>query len=120
MFWNDHPNSFKKLIRKLSHKHNKPSDPNMNPDDDDDLLKVWIRIPHFGHRRENLINSCLRKIRRYPKRRVKCIVTYNTKKISYFVCNKDKIPELSKSNVVYQISCPGCNETYTSKNNHCL
>ena len=32
-----------------------------------------------------------------------------------FTSTKDKIPTLSKSNVVYQIECPGCGENYIGK-----
>ena len=84
----------------------------MNPSDDNDLPKVWLRIPYLGHRGENLINSCLRKIRGYLERRAKFIVIHNTKKMSYFTSNKNKISELSKSNIVYQIFFPSCSKTY--------
>ena len=46
---------------------------------------------------------------------VNFIVIYDTKKFSYFLSNKDKIPNLSKSNVVYEVKCPGCSATYIGK-----
>ena len=51
---------------------------------------------------------------------VKLIVIYDTKKISYFISNKDKIPNFSHSNLVYQITCPGCNKSYMGKTDRCL
>ena len=36
-------------------------------------------------------------------------------KISFFTSNKDKIPLLSNSMVVYEYSCPGCSERYIGK-----
>ena len=36
---------------------------------------------------------------------LKFVITYNTKKISYFTSAKDKIPELSHNNVVDQVIC---------------
>ena len=33
---------------------------------------------------------------------------------------KDKIPELSRNKVVYQVTCPGCNRSYISKTDRCL
>lgn len=43
---------------------------------------------------------------------VNFVVNYNMKKQSYFLSNKDKIPNLSKSNVVYEVLWPGCCESY--------
>ena len=36
------------------------------------------------------------------------VVIYDTKKISYFLPKKDKIPNTSGSNLVYEFTCPGC------------
>ena len=71
-------------------------------------------------RGENLVNSCLKKIRCCLTHPVKFIVIYDTKKISYFISNKDKIPDFSRSNLVYQITCPGCNKSYIGKTDRCL
>ena len=38
-----------------------------------------------------------------------------TKKLSYFVSNKDKFPPLSRSNLVYEVACPGCVKTYQQR-----
>ena len=38
---------------------------------------------------------------------VKFVVIYQTKKVSYFLSKKDKIPDLEWSDLVYQFSCPG-------------
>jgi hypothetical protein len=38
-----------------------------------------------------------------------------TKSFFYFLSNKDKIPNLSKSNVVYEVTCLGCSATYIRK-----
>jgi hypothetical protein len=40
------------------------------------------------------------------------ITIYDTKKLSYFVSIKDKLPLLSRTNIVYKVACPGCGETY--------
>ena len=47
--------------------------------------------------------------------RVKFVFVYQTKKISYFPPKKDKIPDLERSDVVYEFSCPGCSATYIGK-----
>ena len=40
---------------------------------------------------------------------------YQTKKISYFLSKKDKVPDLQRSNLIYEFTCPGCNEFYIGK-----
>ena len=46
---------------------------------------------------------------------VKFVVIYDTKKISYFLPKKDKIPNSSRSNIFYEFTCPGCNSSYVGK-----
>ena len=119
MSWNGCPNSIKNyLINKLE--YNDKSVLTQNPPNDENLPKVGIGVPYLGKRGENLVNSCLKKIRRCLTHPVKFIVIYDTKKISYFISNKDKIPDFSRSNLVYQITCPGCNKSYIGKTDRCL
>ena len=51
-----------------------------------------VRLPHLGEKGELLIKSCISKIQRSLKSPVKFVVLYNTKKISFFTSNKDKVP----------------------------
>ena len=76
------------------------------------LPKLWIRIPYLGNRGDFLLKSYLNKIQRFLSKSVKFITIYDTKKLSYFVSNKDKLPPLSRSNLVYEVACPGCGKTY--------
>ena len=48
--------------------------------------------------------------------------TYDTKRISFFVSNKDKLSPLSRirSNIVYEASCPGCGKSYIDMTKRCL
>ena len=108
------------LINKLKRKYNHKSFSIKHPPDDDNLPKLWIRIPYLGEQGENVVNSCLKKIWRCLAHPVKFVVIYGTKKISYFISNKDKIPDFSRSNLVYQINCPGCNKSYIGKTDRCL
>ena len=57
----------------------------------------------------------IKKIQRNLTRLVKFIVIYQTKKVSYFLPKKDKIPDLSRCNLVYQFTCPGCSKAYIGK-----
>jgi hypothetical protein len=63
-------------------------------------------IGHF------LFQSCLNKIQRFHSKPVKFITIYDTKNSLCFDSNKDKLPPLSRSNLVYEITCPGCGKTY--------
>ena len=48
------------------------------------------------------------------------VTIHEKKKFFYFLSNKDKMPNLSKSNVVYEVKCPGCSATYIGKTERCL
>jgi hypothetical protein len=115
MIWNGYPNGVRNfLIKKLKTKYIDSSTSDaVNHDTDDDMLpKIWIRIPYLGNRGDFLLKSCLNKIQRFLSKPVKFITIYDTKKLSYFVSNKDKLPPLSRSNLVYEVACPGCGKTY--------
>ena len=115
MSWNGYPNSVGNfLIKKLKTKYILViyiSDA-VNHDTDDMLPKIWIRIPYLGNRGDFLLKSYLNKIQRFLSKSVKFITIYDTKKLSYFVSNKDKLPPLSRSNLVYEGACPGFGKTY--------
>ena len=38
----------------------------------------------------------------------------------FFCSNKDKVPEDLRSNVIYELSCPGCNTKYVGKTDRCF
>ena len=87
---------------------------------DDTLPKIWFRAPYLGKIGESLVKTCIKKIRRNLNKPVKFIVFYQTKKVSYFLSNKDKIPYVFRNNVIYEITCPGCNRRYIGKTERCL
>ena len=82
--------------------------------------KIWFRLPYVGKTGELLVKSCTEKIRRQLKIPVNFIVIYKTTKISYSIPNKDRILDLSRSNLVYEITCPGCNQRDIGKTERCL
>ena len=77
--------------------------------------KIWIRIPYLGRKGEFLVKKLVKKIQRNLTEPVKFVVLYQTKKISYFLPKKDKVPDLQRSNLIYEFTCPGCNESYIGK-----
>ena len=127
MSWNGFPANVRfSIIRKLKakyevnsntycSKHNTNELPPQNDFSDDPRPKTWIRIPFLGKQGEFLVKKLLRKIQRNVTQLVKFVVIYDTKKISYFLPKKDKIPNTSCSNLVYEFTCPGCNSSYTGK-----
>ena len=123
MSWNGYPISIRNfLIRKLKTKYENCSTSNSNADSQtgENIAKVWIKIPYLGKRGENIIKSCTSKIQRFLTKPVKFIITYDTKRISFFVSNKDKLPPLSRSNLVYEVLCPGCGKSYIGMTKRCL
>ena len=75
---------------------------------------------YLGRHEEFLVKNLTRKMRRSLKIYVKIIVVYQTKKTSFFLPNKDKIPDSCKANVVYEFSCPGCGHSYIGKTERSL
>ena len=122
MSWNGYPKSIQNfLMKKLKTKCSDSSTSvTVNEDTVDNLPKIWIRIPYLGSRDDFLLKSCLNKVQRFLSKPVKFITIYDTKKLSYFVSNKDKLPPLSPSNVVYEVACPGRGKTYIGMTQRCL
>jgi hypothetical protein len=103
MSWNGYPNGIRNfLIKKLKTKYTACSTSDAVYHDTDDVLpKIWIPIPYLGNRGNFLLKSCLNKIQRFFSKPVKFITIYDTKKLSYFVSNKDKLPALSRIVIWY-------------------
>ena len=113
MSWNGYRISIRKfLIRKLKTELNMKTTQRLLAmptfETDENIGKIWIKISYLGNRDENIIKSCTSKIQRFLTKPVKFIIIYDTKRISLFVSNKDKLPLLSRSNPVYEVSCPDC------------
>ena len=117
MPWNGFPLAVRNLvISKLENKFSTDQSRTNFLDENDTRPKVWVRVPYLDERGETLVKNCLKKIQRCLTVPVNFIVIYDTKKFSYFLSNKDKIPYLSKSKVVYEVKCPGCSATYIGEN----
>ena len=108
--WNGYPNYVRKSILNRLKAGSCISDKNKN-----DVIKIYIRPPFAGIKGEQLVKSLLRKMKRFLKPNVSFVVTYDTKKMSYFCNNKDKIHDHQRHNLVYKITCPGCGEDYIGK-----
>ena len=123
MSWNGFPRAVRNLlISKLKNKFSTNQSRTNLFHENDTRPKVWVPVPYLGKRGETLVKNFLKKIQRCLTVTVNFIVIYDTKKFSYFLSNKDKIPNLSKSNaaLVYEVKCPGCSATYIGKSERCL
>ena len=81
---------------------------------------IWLRIPYAGHKGEFLVKGLLRKVRRFLKKDVRMVIRYRNKNLGLYCSTKDKIPSDQRSNVIYEIKCPGCGGTYIGKTDRCL
>ena len=120
MSWNVFPAKVRNLlIKKFKAKHFGNSTSSNKPFDDNDP-KIWLRLPYLGKQGEFLVRNLIKKLRRNLKVKVNFVVIYQTKKTAFFASNKDKIPDLSRNNIIYEITCPGCNNKYIGKTKRCL
>ena len=89
-------------------------------EDQNDAIKIYFRVPYAGIKGEQLVKSCIRKMRRFLKKNVIFVTLYDTKKISQFCNTKDRIPETQRHNVIYELTCPGCAGKYVGKTDACI
>ena len=93
MSWNGYPKCIQNfLTEKLKTKYfDRTISVAVNQDTYDNLPKIWICIPYLGCRGDFLLKSCLNKVQRFLFKPGKFIAIHDTKKLSYFVSNKDKL-----------------------------
>ena len=125
MAWNGFPANFRcGVLRKLKSKHNSndpapysntSSENNSYNIANENISKIWVRIPFLGKQGQYLVKKLIRKLQRNLIKPVKFIVIYQTKKVLYFLSKKDKIPDLERNDLVNEFSCPGCSATYIGK-----
>ena len=112
-------NGFPRNVRtKLIDKFVKAADtPRTERQDEPSEIPVYLNLPYIGSTGEHLVKSFRKKMKKFlnPKKKVNIKVFSKTTQLRNFTSTKDKIPVLSKSNVVYQIECPGCGVHYIGK-----
>ena len=84
------------------------------------MPSIWLNIPYAGSKGETLVKCLTRKLRRYLKKNTRIVVRYKSKYLSFLCSTKDKVPLEQKSNVIYEIQCPGCGEKYIGKTDRCV
>ena len=115
MSWNSYPRYLRNsIIKRLQQKKTAVQK------DDVSVLKIWIRLPYLGNKGEELVKTCIRKLKRCFKTNVKFVTLYDTKKCAMFCSVKDRIPTYQKSSIIYTMKCPGCAEDYIGKTGRCV
>ena len=94
----------------------------VNNEEKDKIPTVFINIDYTGEKGEHLLKKCFKKLGCCTNLKVNFVCCYSVIKISFFTNMKDKLNKnkLSKSNVVYQFSCPGCESSYIGKTEQTL
>ena len=122
--WNGFPKRIAdKIINKTCENHQRKSSQQQDTGKEEgDKNLVFFHLPYTGIKGEQLVKSCLRKIRKCLKKdsSIRFKVLYETCKISYFTNTKDKTEKLQQSNVVYEFRCPGCGSKYIGKTERSL
>ena len=74
-------------------------------------------LPYNRREAESIVTRCKKRLARLFKndRKVKFNIHFQSTKVSFYTSNKDRIPFLSNSGVIYRYTCPGCNSAYVGK-----
>ena len=84
-------------------------------EDDNEIPTISLSLPYIGNESEQVIRKTKKQLARTFKEKVKINVFFKSTKLSFFTSNKDKIPFLGNSFVVYEYTCPGCSAKYIGK-----
>ena len=76
-----------------------------------------MSLPYCGKEAEAIVQRSKRRLSKLFKKdkNVKFSIFFQSTKMSFFTSNKDRIPHLSNSCVIYHYSCPGCGAEYVGK-----
>ena len=78
--WNGFPRHIRNsILRRLTNNTN-----SFAPITETEVTKIYFRVPYAGVTGEQLVKSCIHKMKRFLKKNVKFIVLYDTKKVSFF------------------------------------
>ena len=113
--WNGFPRSVRNRLvdRFVKSSDNRRAEKENDPEE----IVLWFNVPYIGSTGENLIKAFRKKITRLlkTKKKIKIKTFFKTSQLKNFASTKDKVPIMSKSDVVYEICCPGCGANYIGK-----
>ena len=107
----------KRIIKEAMSSHRSAQDT-----EDVAVETLHISLPYNGKQAENIVLRCKKRLKKLFKRdkTVKFEVSFQSTKVAFFTSNKDRIPKLSNSSVIYQYTCPGCAKSYVGKTENTL
>ena len=114
MSWNGYPHYIKNKTIKLLQTREKRQQKN-DDQDKENLPVIFCRIPYAGVQGDRLVKNLTKNLKRIISQPFILKNIYKTTTMSYYCNTKDRIPEYSKSHVVYEFSCPACNADYIGK-----
>ena len=81
------------------------------------MITLHAFLPYNGKEAEGIARRCKSRLSKLFKKdkKIKFNFQFKTTKVSFFTSNKDKIPFLSNSFVIYNYTCPGCRKSYIGK-----
>ena len=88
---------------------------NIKNTNNNDLETICIKVPNLGDKGDQLLKLLKAKLKHHFTKEAKFKIIQSTQKLSFYTSMKDQIPKLMKSYVVYQLNCPGCNNSYIRK-----
>ena len=116
--WNGYPkNVVNAIIKRVLSKETLTNDVISN-EEKYKIPTVFINIDCPGGKGEHLLKKYFKKLGCSTNQKVNFVCRYSA--ISFFTNMKDKLNKLSKSNVFYQFSCPGCESSYIEKTEQTL
>ena len=117
--WNGYPKHIvNSMIKRILSKD--VSKPNTEKKKDENTPKIYFNLHYAGDQGEQLLKKCFKKLQRSLNREAIFVPKYTVTKLSFFTNMKDKLPKLSKSNVIYNFACPGCQSSYIGITNRTL
>ena len=84
-------------------------------DQEEEYTSLVMTLPYIGNESEQIVKRSKKKLARFLKPKVRINVFFKSTKLCFFTSNKDKIPFMSNSFVIYEYTCPGCAEKYIGK-----
>ena len=113
--WNNFPGRVRNsLVRRFCTDKTPPND---ETETEEAGIDIWLKLPYIGPKGEVLVKAFVKKVRRMLKagKKVDFKIRFQTTPLSAFTGVKDHTPFLNRSNVVYEVKCPGCGCPYVGK-----
>ena len=85
--------------------------------DQEEVHSLYMFLPYAGREAEQVVIRCKKRLGKLFKKEVKVLfkIEFQATKLSFYTSNKDRIPLLSNSSLVYRFTCPGCSKSYIGK-----